>query len=366
MKKLYLFCLCLFVSISFSQQKTVQVTGTPSYSYLHRNYISTGFFNNGISDFDITQSNSGLVYPKLSGKTAMFESGFLWGTKIAGDEIPHVGGSAYRTGLQPGRILNSGLPWDQLTTEDPNAANVRIYRVRRGVYPGGPVVDLSEEAIIESKLVSEIRQQYETDWTEWPAADGAPYEDMNINGVYEPSVDVPGFKGADQTIWFVANDLNPSQTQYLYGTGPIGMEVQVTIWSYFQHEAVNHVFFKKYRLINKSNTTFDSTYISMWADPDIGYAADDFAGCDSTLNLGYAYNGNEYDEVYEFTPPAIGFTLLKGPSIDELTSLDMTAFYYFAGGDPNVGDPPQGNSQGSVEFYNFMQGKVWCFKGTIY
>jgi hypothetical protein len=359
MKKLYLliFHFCLFVSFSFSQQKVVQVSGTPSYSYLHRNYISTGFFNNGISDFDISQSNSGLFYPKLSGKTAMFVSGFLWGTKIAGDEIPHVGGSAYRTGLQPGRILNSGLPWELLTSEDPNASNVRIYKTRRDVYPGGSFIDLSDEVLIELKSATEIRQQYETDWLEWPTADGAPYEDVNMNGVYEPNVDVPGFEGADQTIWFVANDLNQSKTQFLYGTGPIGMEVQVTIWSYFQHEAVNHVFFKKYKLINKSNTTFDSTYISIWADPDIGDAGDDFAGCDSTLNLGYAYNGNEYDEMYEFTPPAIGLTLLKGPSMDGITSLDMTASYYFARGDPNVGDPLQGDSQGSVEFYNFMQGK---------
>ena len=359
MKKLSLliFHFCLFVSFSFSQQKAVQVSGTPSYSYLHRNYISTGFFNNGISDYDISQSNSGLVYPKLSGKTAMFVSGLLWGTKIAGDEIPHVGGSAYRSGLQPGRILNSGLPWELLTSEDPNASNVRIYKIRRDVYPGGPVIDLSEEATIESKSETEIRLQYETDWTEWPAAEGAPYSDVNINGVYEPSIDVPGFNDADQTIWFVANDLNQSQTQFLYGTGPIGMEVQVTIWSYFQHEAVNHVFFKKYKLINKSNTTFDSTYLSMWADPDIGDTGDDFAGCDSTLNLGYAYNGNDYDEMYEITPPAIGLTLLKGPSIDGITSLDMTASYYFARGDPNVGDPLQGDSQGSVEFYNFMQGK---------
>ena len=108
MKKLHLFffSFCVFVSISFSQEKTVQITGTPSYTYLHRNYISTGVFNNGISDIDINVSTAGLSYPKLSGKTAMYVSGFLWGTKISGDEIPHVGGSAYRTGLQPGKILN--------------------------------------------------------------------------------------------------------------------------------------------------------------------------------------------------------------------------------------------------------------------
>jgi hypothetical protein len=159
MKKLdlFFFSFCIFVTISFSQQKTVQITGTPSYTYLHRNYISTVLLNNGISDIDQNTSNSGLVYPKLSGKTAMFVSGFLWGTKISGDEIPHVGGSAYRTGLQPGKILNSGLPWAQLTFQDPNAPNVRIYKVRRDIYPGGPYIDLTEESSIESKSPVEIR-----------------------------------------------------------------------------------------------------------------------------------------------------------------------------------------------------------------
>lgn len=239
--KLTLVVISLIVSISYAQEKTVQITGTPSYSYLHRNYISTGFFNNGISDIDINASNSGLSYPKLSGKTAMFVSGFLWGTKIAGDEIPHVGGSAYRSGLMPGKILNSGLPWVQLTVEDPNTTNVRIYKVRRDIYPGGPITNLSEEATIESKSELEIKQQYETDWVDWPAVDGAPYEDINLNGVYDPNFDIPGFVGADQTIWYVANDCYSSHTQYLYGTDPIGMEAQVTIWSYFQHENLNDV-----------------------------------------------------------------------------------------------------------------------------
>lgn len=359
MKKLFLvfslFFLCY--NLTFSQEKIIQILGDPTFTYLHKNYISTVLFNNGIADIDQNTSNSGLVYPKLSGKTAVFISGLLWGTKIVGDEIPHVGGSAYRSGLQPGKILNSGLPWDQLTFEDPNDPSVRIYRTRRDVYPGGPLVDLSEEALIESRSVEEIRQQYETDWLEWPADDGAPYEDINSNGVYDPAYDIPGYKGADQTIWFVANDCNQAYTQNLYGSNPIGMEIQVTIWSYQQHEAVNHVFFKRYKLINKSNTNFDSTYISFWTDPDIGVSTDDFAGCDSTLDLGYVYNATDYDEIYEFTPPAFGITLLKGPRISANTNLDMTAGYYFSRGDVNVMDPSQGDPQGSIQFYNFMQGR---------
>ena len=40
-------------------------------------------------------------------------------------------------------------------------------------------------------------------------------------------------------------------------------------------------------------------YISMWSDPDIGDSADDFVGCDTTLNMVYAYNAYEFDHVYD-------------------------------------------------------------------
>ena len=59
---------------------------------------------------------------------------------------PHVGGSAYRSGLQGGKIISPGI------AEDPNDPHVRIYRVRPDVYPGGPWVDLSVEAIDEGKI----------------------------------------------------------------------------------------------------------------------------------------------------------------------------------------------------------------------
>ena len=71
----------------------------------------------------------------------------------------------------------------------------------------------------------------------------------------KPTVDVPGVKGADQTIWFVANDLDAGATVFLYGTNPIGIEMQATIWAYAQTGALGNMFFRKYKLINKSNTT---------------------------------------------------------------------------------------------------------------
>jgi len=64
--------------------------------------------------------------------------------------------------------------------------------------------------------------------------------------------------------------------------------------------------FVKCVIINKSNNTYDSTFVALWDDPDLGYAGDDFVGCDTTLSLGYCYNASNTDNVYGSAPPAIG------------------------------------------------------------
>lgn len=354
--------------------------GNPVRTFLNINNLSTQIYNDGNSDIT-PDGNSGLVFPKGSGKTAVFESGLLWGAKVAGDPQVRVGGSAYRQGLQPGKIISPGV------AENPALDKNRIYRVRPDIYPGGPPVDLSAAATDEGLSESAIRAQYEKDWNEWPAADGAPFVDMNNNGTYQPAVDIPGVKGADQTVWFVANDLDASKTTFMYGTNPLGIEMQATIWAYAQTGALGNMFFRKYKIINKSNITFDSMYVSMWSDVDLGNSTDDFAGCDTTLSLGYCYNANAVDDTYKpLPPPAVGFDFFQGPlltgvvgedrnknGVDDAEdfgifdgkvvgpgkiNLPMTAFYYFARGDAAVVDPTQGAPQGSTQFYNFFQGKI--------
>lgn len=354
--------------------------GNPVRTFLNINNISTQIYNDGNSDID-PSGNSGLVFPRGSGKTAVFESGFLWGAKIAGDPQVRVGGSAYRQGLQPGKIISPGV------AENPDLPKNRIYRVRPDIYPGGPFVDLGSAPLEEGLSASAIREQYEKDWLEWPWQDGAPFDDKNNNGVYEPTIDVPGVKGADQTIWFVANDLDPSKTTFLYGAQPLGIEMQATIWAYSQSGALGNMFFRKYKIINKSTNTFDSMYVSMWSDIDLGNSVDDFAGCDTLLSLGYCYNANANDDTYKpLPPPAVGFDFFQGPLLDGVAgedrnkngiddsedygifdgkvvgpgkiNLPMSAFYYFARGDASVTDPTQGAPQGSTQFYNFFQGKI--------
>jgi hypothetical protein len=359
-------------------------------SYLDINNIFTVLRNNGISDIDVNQQNSGLVFPKGSGKTAAFTSGLLWGARIPGDPQVRVGGTAYATGLQPGAILADG------TADDPTLEKYRIYRVRPDIYPGGPEVDLTNDATYELTSASAIRAQYETDWTEWPADLGAPFNDVDENGVYDPTVDIPGVPGADQTLWCITNDLNPTNTADLYGASPMGIEAQITYWAYNQTGALGNMFFRKYLLVNKGaqQDTITDMYVSMWSDIDDGNAGDDFVGVDTVLSLQYCYNASPTDATYSpLPPPAIGFDFFQGPLVNGVAgedrnkngiddamdygifkgqvvgpgkiNLPMTAAYYFANGDPNIGDPPQGDLDGSTQFYNFFQGKFGLSGATF-
>ncbi|MCU7493899.1 MAG: T9SS type A sorting domain-containing protein [Ignavibacteria bacterium] len=293
----------------------------------------------------------------------VFKSGIIWGAKIK-DSI-HVGGSTYQSSLQPGKIISPGV------SESPFGFKNRIYRVR----PDYKTADLSIEVSEEGGSASDIRTRYEQDWMDWPASEGAPFVDMDGDGKYDPNKDIPGVKDALQTIWFVANDLDQNKSLAFYGSTSMGIEMQATMWAYDKDWILNNTYFKKYKLINKSNNNFKDMYISFWTDPDLGDGNDDLAGCDTLLNLGYVYNDGREDAIYGNYPPAVGFDILQGPLVKGISSdsaifngrrvygkknLPMNAFYYFIPGDNNYRDPEIGNNyqKGAVAFYNFMQGKM--------
>ncbi|MCP5064266.1 MAG: T9SS type A sorting domain-containing protein [Ignavibacteriae bacterium] len=339
-----------------------KTNGTPSGIQLNINNISTWFVNNGDSDLSPT-GNSGFVFPKGSGKTAMFESGLIWGATVNGER--RVGGSTYNHGLLPGRIIGSGVT---AVREDETLEHVRIYRVRRNL------IDISAEINDGEGSEAEIIAQYEKDWNEWPAQYGAPYEDIDEDGNYNPSVDVPGVKGADQTIWYVANDLDTTVCQGAYGSNPMGIEMQTTVWGYNQSNYMGDVIFRKYKIINKSVDVFDEMYVSMWADPDVGGAGDDYSGCDTTLSLMYSYNSDTYDDMYGDNSPAIGFDFFQGPIVPgEVTdtaifnnekrigykNLPMTTHYFFINGDAVYADPNLGDYvNGTLQFHNLFRGRI--------
>ncbi len=342
------------------------------------NNVFNYYGNNGDGSYNkFSTNNEGFEFYKGTGKTVMFEDGVVWGGYHKGRAVPKVGGSVYRHGLQAGKILTNGTATTDPVADNASLAKYRVFRVRPDINPAvefaavAGKIQTEEVDLVgryESFSAQEIYDQYIADWNEWPAADGAPYKDMNNSGSYEPTIDIPGQPGADQTLWYVANDMSSSRTQNLAGCPPIGLEMQRTIWGYRRAGALGNTIFASTLLINKSGAPIDTMFLVQWADPDLGDAGDDYAGCDTSRSLGYIYNGGAVDATYGAAVPAGGFDFFQGPIVASpgdsaifrlkyrqgYKNLPMTSFVFFSQGFAAFSDPAQGPN-GDVQWYRLMK-----------
>ena len=360
-------------------------------SLLNINNISLWFRRDGWSGRNPRTNNSGVTFPRSTGQV-VFQDGLVWGGRVldGGSQRVRVGGQTFSAGTVPGRILSKGV------AEDPADPGVRIYRVRRD-YAGADLrLDASElygkgPDEVDDGDVERLRAHYARDWREWPWRKGAPFFDRDGDGVYDPAVDEPSYRRADcrrdpeqcsspadQVAWFVVNDLDSGATSSLYGSAPIGLEVQTTLWGYARTDPLGDVVFRKFRVIYKGtadtpdDAVIEDMYFSQWSDPDLGDFGDDFAGCDVELGLGYSYNSTSEDSRYadfDLAPPAVGYDFLQGPIVPDAggeavfdfgrrrgyRNLPMTSFVYFAAGSA-VDDPALGEYVGSLEWYNLLRG----------
>ena len=123
----------------------------------------------------------------------------------------------------------------------------------------------------------------------------------------------------DQTIWWVFNDKGNAHTET--GGSAIGMEIRAQAFAFATNDEINNMTFYSYEIINRSTYTLTNTYFSPWTDVDLGYAKDDYVGCDVSRGLGYGYNGANIDgngetEAYGANPPAVGVDFFQGPYLD--------------------------------------------------
>ena len=123
----------------------------------------------------------------------------------------------------------------------------------------------------------------------------------------------------DQTIWWVFNDKGNAHTET--GGAAIGMEIRAQAFAFATNDEINNMTFYSYEIINRSTYTLTNTYFSPWTDVDLGYAKDDYVGCDVARGLGYGYNGKNVDgngetEAYGNNPPAVGVDFFQGPYLD--------------------------------------------------
>jgi len=331
--------------------KTVHNTNkTPGYNYIAANEIKMWISNRGNGSHDPIADGSGFYWPggNCANISSVFEDGFVYGGIIDGNI--NVNGSTYRQGWLPGNILEDG------TASDPSDPLFKTWKIKKDW---------------ESLLPSPIKDEYEFNFNNWPVEYGAPWIDVDGNGIFIRNVDKPKFIG-DEVLFHVSNDLDPEATSFVYGSQPIGLEFHVTVWAHNTADFLKDVVFKKYAMINKSVRTIENMFFSYWTDDDLGFADDDFVGCDSVLNLAYTYNGeNDDDDYYGINPPAVGHMIVQGPIVPgsdqdsakynnkwlkEHMNLGLSAFTLHIGSDPIYSDPTLGEYEGSLEMYNNMQG----------
>ncbi len=379
-------------------QKSIQVSS--AYDFSKVNSIETVhwkfmFRYNGLLARNYITGSGGGYFP-LKKVMAIYMDGIFWSALLRDktmkliSDTPRVGGVWYTVGTIPGRIRNV----NGILEVDPNY--MRIFKIKkkwRNLSSEMLKLELLNLGYAENEitpfLINELKQWYADNWKNWPVDEGAPFNDLNRNGIYDPIIDengfpmedqgdYPGILNADQVIWFVINDLNENKVSALCGSKPIGLEVQITLWTYeTDFIPLAHTLFERFVLVNKSNYYLDSMYVGKYVDIDLGNYSDDLVGCDSVLSLGFGYNGKPLDR--EFTkfkilPASVGHQLLRGPVVKTGNKLDtafvgneersgylnlpMTSFAYRSAGGV-WGDPPLGTIDVTLQTYNALRGFQW-------
>ena len=380
---LLIFSTIIFVSPFFAENKSAgKGSKKPSppqmlkseYKFLDGNTLNCTISSEGpYCDYRKT-GNSGLEWPKGSGKTPVFTAGiWLGGIHRPTKEI-RVSNMDYTTEYHPGPLLetfNTTVITDKAQVTRAKEEKYRLYKTNK------------KDTLGNSNNI---------DYNEWPGDLGAPYIDVNGNKQWDKGIDKVKYYG-DQQIWGVLNDVNVANHTNLSTSKPMGVEIQNLYFSFNSPGALGNIMFMKWKIINKSDADYDSVFIGMWSDPDLGDANDDLPGVDTMLSLGYLYNGDNNDGTthgYGEKPPAVGFDFFEGPSvsIDRYKQLypwvkvpnDTFAFFngerrpgkinlpassyvvYCNGTFPQLQDPPDKSADYILQAYDYLNGKA----GTIH
>ncbi|MEM1096418.1 MAG: T9SS type A sorting domain-containing protein [Bacteroidota bacterium] len=367
---------CLYALAWALPEATAQPVGTcslgSSSADLDANNVRARLYNNG----GFFWRGSGNVYtvPKGGQANSIFAAG-LWLGGMADDGTHRFAGTAYGPWeFWPGPLDENGSPPDDCADYD------RMYSV----------YDADIRAYEHDGTLTD-------DLRDWPHHLGAPVVDGDgIEGNYDLAAgDRPHVYG-EQSVWWVMNDAG--NTKQWSATPPIGLELQMQAFSArcvpdfgaetdlanFAAKALNHTTYYHFKFIHKGQDVLRDAYLGWWSDGDLGNAANDFVGVDTLLDMGFYYNGEDFDaglDGYGDRPPALGMLLTKGldgrsdgrdndsdgviDEADERLGFTNMVFY-------TSDSTPQGNfSSSTIEPYNYLR-SIWrdgqpvTFGGTGY
>ncbi|MBK8981865.1 MAG: T9SS type A sorting domain-containing protein [Ignavibacteria bacterium] len=319
------FSILSFSSMKDQPHKKVTSDSNPVYSFavtskkLEANNISTWFRSNGSFNRDPTTGNSGFEWPKGAAKFARYASGLWLGGVVNGSILVAI--AEYDYEYLPGYVDNNGDPQG---SDDPN------YRI----------FSFSDDDSVDFGAWRTIASQ---------------------QGAYLNSSGNP-FRMGSQTMFYSYTDGYPAaHTNNAGSTLPLKAQILQTNWAYINVN-LRDVAFTEFRIINRSNQVWNNFYISVWTDDDLGNATDDAVGIDtaSEYKLGYTYNFTNNDTEYGAAPPAVGYTILRGPVVPSIgdtvryysppgsnnlivkpnmKEIKLSSFNTYINGDPTTGDP---------------------------
>tara|TARA_R110002050_G_C8962575_1_gene514655 strand:+ start:1895 stop:3532 length:1638 start_codon:yes stop_codon:yes gene_type:complete len=347
MRKTLIILTLLFVNIT-SKSVFSQCAPPSAFSELDINNVSAGLMNGG----DLWWDGIGLPkyeYPKYSGRLALF-AGAIWLSALDDNGKLLTSAMKYRnTGYEfyPGPInsttgtvsSNSCIVFDRFW----EIHRIEIQNHLNNVTLGMPVpLSQIDDAILQ-----------------WPAKgnthfnnyviqdDLAPFKDFNNNGIYDPeNGDYPDIKG-DQAIFWVINDIGG--VHGITNGDPIGVEVHFLAYAYYNpSSALNDATFYDIKVIKKTTGNASDFYMGLFVDPDLGNPADDFIGCDTLTNSGFAYNGDAFDDDQSGRP---GYG--QNTPIISTTFLNKTMNSFSS---PTYAPNATGDAVSPVHYRNYLKG----------
>ncbi len=193
----------------------------------------------------------------------------------------------------------------------------------------------------------------------FPMQDLAPFRDLNGDGIYNPS------KGDYPVIGEDLAHIIPDQILYnIYNDNlntwdGVGMEVHCIAYSLQcdEEELLNNVIFTRHEIRNMSKE-YETFFISLWQDADIGCFTDDYIGCDSLNSIFYNYNQDPIDGSIGDSCTFNIATFSNAPIVQATKFLNhpMSSFVTLPG--PTVDGPPaMSHPNIGIEYFNFMSGK---------
>jgi hypothetical protein len=317
MKKAILFAILIF---------SVKLNGQTQ-AYLDINNVKALILNRGDMFWDITgNTNSSYEVPKGSGVHCNFANAIWIGGYDSNDQL-HMGAMTYR---QNGVDFWPG-PLDTINCATSNSFSNYFNKVWK-------VSTTDINNFITALNNGSIAAQTYTptaDIRTWPANGNtslgfaqklAPYVDVNADGYYDwHDGDYPLIKG-DQMIYYIINDKLGSHTET--GAQALGVEMHVSAYAYNcpdvlnMYPELNYTTFYDYKVINRSQNQYNKTMVSIWSDVDLGYFLNDYIGCDTARNMGYAYNADNQDYANLNVNHLLSYKILQGPFADPNDGVD--------------------------------------------